>query len=189
MRVRDHIALSTTAAALLAPRLGRRVLAPWAASIAIDLDHYLWFCLRHRRLNPLAAIRIFNQSEPPQHVATRFLHQPLVLLAMALFSARRRGPRAAIIGMASHVALDVYNERRVGHVRRAALERDDYTCQGCARRGPRLGTHVWRQPRLLPSYDVHNHVTLCAPCHDAAHALRSKPVIGHARRLVPRVSR
>lgn len=60
MRVRDHVAVSTAGAALLSPWLGRGVLSPWASSILIDADHYLWFCLRQRRLNPVAAVRFFN---------------------------------------------------------------------------------------------------------------------------------
>jgi 5-methylcytosine-specific restriction endonuclease McrA len=54
--------------------------------------------------------------------------------------------------------------------RAAALERDAFTCQTCGVRGQDLGTHIRSQPWLLPSYEVENVVTLCDPCHEAAHA-------------------
>src|SRR5919109_1135990 len=89
VRVRDHVALSSAGAALLFPWLRGRVLGPWAASILIDVDHYLWYCLRQRRLNPLAAVRYFNQAQPPQHRQTRLLHSPAVLLVLLLLTLRR----------------------------------------------------------------------------------------------------
>jgi hypothetical protein len=163
------MALSTAGAALLSPWLGRRALHSWAASIAIDVDHYLWFCLGRRGWNPVAAVRLFNEPEPPQHAATRFLHAPYTLLTVALLSVRRKEARAALLGMALHVTLDAYHERRVGQARALALQRDDYTCQMCGTRGPHLSTHVSRQPRLLPSYELRNHITLCSECHEVAH--------------------
>jgi hypothetical protein len=180
MRVRDHIALSTAGTGLLSPRLGRRVFGFWAASIIIDVDHYLWFCLRHHRLNPLAAARLFDEAEPPQHAATRLLHQPLTLLTLALFGANRRGARLVVLGMALHTALDAYHERRMDKARAAALQRDDYTCQGCGTLAPGLGAHLWQQPRLLPSYGPQNHVTLCSACHHAAHLRRPRAAPGDA---------
>src|SRR6266571_4711299 len=48
MRVRDHVAISSAGAALLYPVVGRAVVGGWLASILIDADHYLWFCLKHR---------------------------------------------------------------------------------------------------------------------------------------------
>src|SRR5207237_1082212 len=80
VRIRDHMALSTAGAALLFPWLRGRVLWPWAASIVIDADHYLWFCVQHRRLNPVAAVRYFNQAQPTQHRRTRLFHSPAALL-------------------------------------------------------------------------------------------------------------
>ena len=57
MRVRDHIALSTAGSALLHPWLRRGVLGLWVGSVLVDLDHYVWFCLRQSRCDPLAAMR------------------------------------------------------------------------------------------------------------------------------------
>lgn len=134
------------------------------------MDHYLWFFLTRRRWSPLAAARFFNEAHPPQHATTRVLHGRWALLTIALVGARRRGARAALLGMTLHLALDAYHESRMSETRLAALLRDDHTCQTCGARDARLGTHLWRQPRLLPSYASQNHITLCDMCHQAAHA-------------------
>jgi hypothetical protein len=173
VRVRDHLALSTVGAMLLYPRLRGAVLGPWAASILIDVDHYLWFCLRQRRLNPLAALRFFNHAQPPQHRQTRLLHSPAVLLGLLLLT-RRRPAAWALLGMAFHVALDAYDMARRRQARAAALARDGWTCQHCGTQGPEVVAHLWHQPCLLPSYRPAHLTSLCGACHEAAHgALRA----------------
>ena len=169
MRVRDHAALSTAGAGLLYPWVGRGVLRPWAASILIDADHYLWFCLRRRRLNPLEAVRFFNEAHAPQHRGTRVLHSPLALLIIMLLGTRRRGLLTVAVGMALHVALDARHEARMHEARAAALHRDEFSCQTCGAQGSTVGVHVWKQPRLLPGYGLENLISLCWTCHEAAH--------------------
>jgi hypothetical protein len=170
MRVRDHIALSTTGAALARPWLRDRALGFWAGSVLIDVDHYLWFCVQERRLNPTAAVRYFNEADPPQHAATRALHSPVVPLALLLAGARRRALLWMGLGMLLHIALDLQHEVRMDKARAVALERDGFTCQACGARAPRVGTHLRQQPWLLPSYEAQNLIALCAPCHETAHA-------------------
>jgi hypothetical protein len=175
MRVRDHVALSTAGAALACPWLGRRALDLWAASVLVDADHYLWFCLRRRRWSPRAAIRFFNQAHAPQHSATRLLHSPAALLAALVLGVRRRELLPVALGIALHVALDLRHEARMDEARAAALERDGFSCQACGTRAPHVGTHVRRQPWLLPSYRTQNLVSLCDPCHETAHARGGRP--------------
>jgi hypothetical protein len=181
VRVRDHLALSSAGAALLYPRLRGAVLGPWAASILIDVDHYLWFCLQQRRLNPLAAVRFFNQAQPPQHRQTRLLHSPVVLLGLLLLGrlpsapAGRRMTAGVLLGMAFHVALDAYDKARQVPARAAALVRDGWTCQHCGAQGPGVVAHLERQPCLLPSYRPEHLTCLCGACHEAAHADAGAP--------------
>jgi hypothetical protein len=170
MRVRDHVALASGAAALLYPRLGASVAVPWAASIFIDVDHYLWFLARHRSLNPVAAVRLYNQADAPQHRATRPFHHPAALALMVLVSRRRRAAELPLMGVAFHVGLDVYHRARTAKVKAAALARDRFTCEVCGAQTADVVAHVWRQPRILPSYRLDHFVTVCGPCHEAAHA-------------------
>lgn len=169
MRVRDHVALSTAAAALLYPKLGTSVLGAWAASIFIDVDHYLWFVVRKRRLDPVAAVRSFNSAESHEDSETRRLHHPIVLASLLLLSTRRRALRLPALGMTFHVGLDVYHRARTARAKAAALDRDRFKCQVCGAKDPDVVAHLWRQPRLLPSYRVEHFVTLCGSCHEIAH--------------------
>lgn len=170
MRVRDHIALSTAGAALLYPLVGRRVLAAWAASILIDADHYVWFCIRAHRLSPLQAFQFFNQADPPQHPATRFLHSPTVISLALLLGVGTRKMMPAAIGMAMHAAMDSYHAARLDQSRAAALRRDNFTCQSCGEHSLEVVAHLDRQPPLMPSYRTENLVVLCPRCHEEAHA-------------------
>jgi hypothetical protein len=170
MRVRDHIALSTVGAALLRPWLGKEVLGLWAGGVLIDADHYVWFCVRKRRVSPAAAVRFFNEAHAPHHPATRTFHSPVVLMAALLASLRWPGLRAVVFGMGVHVALDLGHEARMNRARAVALERDDFLCRECGARDAPMDVHVERQPWLTPSYATQNLISLCGPCHEAAHA-------------------
>jgi hypothetical protein len=172
VRVRDHVLISGAAAAAAAPFVGRGAAGLVAGGVLIDADHYAWFCLRHRRLNPLAAVSFFNQADPPQHAATRALHAPAALLAAALLGVRFRRLLPVAMGMILHAALDAQHTARMNEARAAALIRDGYSCRVCGPATPAAGTHLYRQPALLPSYRVRNLVSLCTPCHEAAHAPR-----------------
>ena len=185
MRVRDHFALSTAGAALLYPWFGRRVLRAWAASILIDADHYVWFAVRHRNLNPVAGVRFFNEEQAPAHPATRLLHSPVALGTVLLMSTRRRALLPVALGMAAHVALDRYHEARLTDARAAALDRDRFTCQVCGSQEPPIGVHLERQPWLFPSYRSDNLVTLCATCHEAAHTALRRPTKRDSRPAIP----
>jgi hypothetical protein len=175
VRVRDHFLISTASAALAAPFVGRRALGLWVGSVLIDADHYAWYCLKKRRLSPLAAAQFFNQADPPQHSATRALHAPPVLSVALLLALRRRQLLPVVLGMGLHVALDAQHQAHMDRARSAALARDSYSCQRCGTATPPVAAHVWRQPKLLPSYRTQNLISLCTLCHEAAHARSRGP--------------
>lgn len=175
MRVRDHVVISAAAATLSVPLAGRGALGLWAGGVLIDADHIAWFCLRRRCLDPVAAVRFFNAADPPQHTATRALHSPPVLLAALLFGLRRPRLLPVAVGMGLHVALDARHRARMKRVQSMALDRDGYSCRECGTATPPVRAHLWRQPRLLPSYRAENLISLCGPCHEAAHARASGP--------------
>lgn len=173
MRVRDHIVLSAAGAALAGPWAGRGALGLWAGGVLIDADHYVWFCARQHRVNPLSAVAFFNEARAPHHRATRVLHSPAVLLVALLAGMRRRRLLPVALGMGLHVALDAEHAARMNRARAAALQRDGNSCRACGTRGAgEVTAHVWRQPWLLPSYQEQNLVTLCRRCHEAAHLRR-----------------
>jgi hypothetical protein len=170
MRVRDHVALSTLGAALLCPWRGKDAAGLWAGGVLIDVDHYLWFCVRHRRVSAPAAVQFFNEAHPPQHRGTRLFHTPPALMVALLASLRWPVLRPAVLGTAAHIALDVGHDMRMNRVRAAVLERDGFLCQECGTRSEPMDAHVARQPWLLPSYSTQNLISLCGPCHEAVHA-------------------
>ena len=169
MRVRDHLVLSAAGAALVRPWAGGSVLGLVAGGVLIDADHYAWFCLRHRSLNPVAAVRFFNEAHPPQHPGTRALHSPLALLAVLLAATHQRRLLPVALGMGLHVALDAHHRARMDKARAAVLIRDRFSCQACGSQATPVDTHIRRQPWLLPSYSTKNLISLCRPCHQAAH--------------------
>lgn len=170
MRVRDHLALSTAAAALVSPWSWSGATGLWTGSVLIDVDHYLWFSLRHRRVSPRAAVRFFHHPRAPQHAGTRVLHSPAALATACAVAVARPRCLGLAAGMALHVALDAYHEERMNRARAVALQRDDSSCRGCGARGAGVGTHLARQPWLLPHYSPENLVSLCGACHERAHA-------------------
>lgn len=174
MRVRDHIVLSAAGAALLRRWTRGGVAGLVAGGVLIDADHYAWYCLRHRRLNPVAAIRFFNAAHPPQHDGTRLLHSPVALLAAAAAGLRWPRLRPVAAGMGLHVALDALHEARMRRARATALERDEYRCQACGSQ-TRIDAHLRRQPWLLPSYSAGDLISLCHGCHESAHAGGRRP--------------
>lgn len=166
--------LSTAGAALLAPRRGLDAAGLWAGGVLLDIDHYLWFCVRHRQLSPRAAARFFNGAHPPQTSATRALHHPITVAATLALAARRRDMRPLALGMSLHVGLDAHHQVRMNRARATALARDRFSCQACGRQTPHVDTHLFRQPWLLPNYTARNVVSLCGPCHEAAHGRRDE---------------
>jgi hypothetical protein len=169
VRVRDHVALSAVGAAASRPWFGRCAAGFLVGGALIDADHYVWFCLHERRLDPRAAVRRFNEAHAPSQPTTRALHSPLVLLGVLLLSGRKPSLRPVAAGMIVHVALDRFHGAGMARSRAAALRRDDFTCRACGTRGPHVETHVHKQPALLPSYRTDSLISLCRPCHQAAH--------------------
>jgi hypothetical protein len=141
----------------------------WAASILIDVDHYLWFMARHKSLSPAAAARAFNGANAPTHAATRLLHNPALVLTLLILARRRRIALPIAAGMTFHIVLDTYHRARMAHAQAASLSRDRRICRVCTAKKTDLVAHVWRQPTLLPSYLLDHFVTLCDHCHESAH--------------------
>lgn len=170
MRVRDHLLLSTGAAILLSPFLRGKALIPLASSILIDVDHYLWFVAKKRRVGLNEAVRYYSGANPPQHMGTRLLHFPPLLVALFLLGRRSRVARLALMGMAFHIGLDAFHVARMAAARSGALRRDQYTCQRCGAIAPDMVAHLWRQPAVLPSYSPDCLTSLCQSCHETVHA-------------------
>jgi len=175
MRVRDHIAISSATALLSRRWLGRSAILLWSGAVLIDSDHYFAFWLQEGRVSPAAAMRFYNRAIAAQPRAARALHTPFAVLTVFGLGSRSRSLTTLGLGMGLHVMLDALHETRMKYARAAALERDQHTCQTCGRRAPQVGTHLSRQPWLLPSYRPQNVVSLCDPCHELAHAPQMSP--------------
>src|SRR2546421_6767835 len=109
MQIQEHVKLSTAAAVVALPVLKKDTWIPLAASVLIDVDHYLWHAITHRTLSLRAAVRYFGQADPPQLPQARLLHHPLILGLLLLIAVGTRSKILSLIllGFLFHVSLDV----------------------------------------------------------------------------------
>ena len=157
MRVQEHIKLSTLAATMVLPWLGKDVLIPLTSSVLIDVDHYMWHAVTFRTLSLRAAVKYFGQADPPQRKEARLLHHPLVLSMLLLIALRTRSRFLTLIlaGLLFHVSLDVVHATQI---------QSGEWCEA-------LQLHtVYFSPSVLNRYNAKNFVVLCSTCHEKVHS-------------------
>jgi hypothetical protein len=172
MRVQEHIKLSTAAAIAALPWLKRDVCIPLAASILIDVDHYLWHAVTYRTLSLKAARQYFKQANPPRLAQQRLLHQPVILGALLVVAALTRSRILWLIlaGLAFHVSLDTFHARQTKRLKRTLTEQANFTCPACGQHFEDLQLHTIRAARnILDRYNARHFMVLCPACHEKAH--------------------
>ena len=173
MRVQEHIKLSSAAALAALPWLKKDVWIPLAASIFIDVDHYLWHAITHHTLSLRAAVQYFGQADPPQLLQARLLHHPLVLGSLLFLVLRTRSRILALIlaGLLFHVSLDVVHATQMNTLKRKLSEQANFICPVCGEQYDALQLHtVHFASNLLDRYNPRHFVVLCPTCHEQAHA-------------------
>jgi hypothetical protein len=172
MRVQEHIKLSATAAVVALPWLKKDVWIPLAASVLIDIDHYLWHIVTHRTFSLRAAIQYFGQANPPQHQEARLMHQPLILGTLLFIAIRTRSRILSLIlaGLLFHVSLDIVHARQMKSLKGSLSEKANGICPECGEECKALQLHtVYFSPDLLDRYSPRHFVVLCPACHERAH--------------------
>ena len=173
MRVQEHIKLSTLAAAVSLPWLGKDVWIPLTASVLIDVDHYMWHAVTYRTLSLRAAIQYFGQADPPQYQEMRLLHHPLILGILLLIALRTRSRFLLLIlaGLLFHVSLDIVHVTQMKSLKQSLSEKANDICAECGEEGKALQLHtVHFSPSIVDRYHPRNFVVLCATCHERAHS-------------------
>lgn len=173
MRPKEHVTLSTAAAILALPWLKKDIWLPLASSIFIDVDHYLWHVVAYRTVSLRAAIRYFNQADPPQLMEARLLHHPLVLGTLLFFAIRLRSRTLALIlaGLLFHVSLDAFHVTQLRNLKRSLSKKASNICAECQQQFDALQLHTtYMTPTLLDRYNPQNFIVLCPTCHERAHA-------------------
>jgi hypothetical protein len=180
MHPRDHLILSTVAAAAVYPLLGRRVLTPWAASLLADLDHLPAYVGRQGLASPGAVWRYYRhgQGGEQQHLLHRW---PLIAAGLAL--APLAPPLGLIaLGLAFHRLLDDLHHllgpawRRArwrlsakGRLHAQVQRRDGHACRVCGVSGVQLELHH-RIPEDQGGVNrPDNLISVCRPCHRQLH--------------------
>ncbi|GAC1432929.1 MAG: hypothetical protein PVS3B3_36300 [Ktedonobacteraceae bacterium] len=173
MRPKEHATFSTMAAIIALPWLKKDIWLPFASSIFIDVDHYLWHVVAYRTLSLRAAIRYFGQADPPQLTEARLLHHPLVLGTLLFFALRLRSRTLGLIlaGLLFHVSLDVIHVTQTSNLKRSLSKQASNTCHECHQQFDELQLHTtYLTPNLLDRYNPQHFIMLCPTCHERAHA-------------------
>lgn len=172
MRVREHLTLSTAAAVATAPWLKKDTWIPFAASILIDVDHYLWYAVSHRTLSLRNALAFFNQADPPQTASMKFMHQPLFLGLLLFLGVRLRSRLLLLIlaGLLFHVSLDVVHITQMSRLKQTLSEQAKSVCPECNRFVDELQLHTsYFSNNLLDRYNPKHFIVLCPECHERSH--------------------
>jgi hypothetical protein len=174
MRVQEHIKLSSAAAVAALPWLKKDVWIPLAASVLIDVDHYLWHAVTHHTLSLRAAIEYFGQADPPQLQRVRLLHHPIVLGMLLFIALRTRSRVLALIlaGLLFHVSLDVVHATQMKSLKRSLSAKANGLCPECGQACEALQLHTAHIPaNILDRYNQRNFVVMCPTCHERAHSV------------------
>jgi hypothetical protein len=183
MRVQEHLKLSTAAAVITLPWLKKDVWIPLAASMLIDVDHYLWHAVIHRTLSLRAAVLYFGQADPPQLTEARLLHHPLVLGALLALAVRTRSRVLWLIlaGLLFHVSLDAIHVTQMSRLKRDLNVQAGHICPECGQSFEALQLHtVHVASNILDRYNPAHFVVLCPTCHEKAHMIsrrENQPVV------------
>jgi hypothetical protein len=172
MRVQEHIKLSAATAMVTLPWLKKDVWIPLASSVLIDVDHYLWHAVTQHTLSLRAAIRYFEQANPPQLQQSRVLHHPIVLCGLLLVAIRTRSRILWLIfaGLLFHVSLDLVHVTQMKSLKRTLNKQAQHICPQCGKRYEELQLHtVHFTNNVLSLYDPCHFVVLCPACHEEAH--------------------
>ncbi len=175
MQIQEHVKLSTAAAVVALPVLKKDVWIPVAASVLIDVDHYLWHAVTHRTLSLRAAVRYFGQADPPQRAEARLLHHPLVLGTLLFLGVRMRSRPLLLIlaGLLFHVSLDVIHATQMRGLKRSLSQQAGFSCPACGKYDEALQLHTLHFARnVFDRYNPRHFVVLCADCHEKAHTSR-----------------
>lgn len=174
MRIQEHVKLSTAAAIVALPWLKRDVWLPLAASVLIDVDHYLWHAVTHRTLSLRAAVRYFGQADPPQLPEARLLHHPIVLGSLLVIATRTRSRVLWLIlaGLLFHASLDLVHVTQMRRLKQRLNKEARSICPECGKSYEELQLHTTHVPsNIFERYHERHFVVLCPVCHEEAHAL------------------
>ena len=181
MHPRHHLILSTVAAVAAYPRLGRRVLVPWAASLLADLDHVPPYIARNGVASPATMWRFFRSDRGDEH--QHLLHRwPVILVGLAMAPLT---PFLGLVaaGLAFHRILDDLHGllktpwRRLhwrmsaqGRLHARLHRRDGHACRICGAMGQRLELHHLTPERTTrPGYPS-ALISVCVSCHQQLHS-------------------
>jgi len=172
MRIQEHVKLSTAAAVVALPWLKKDVWLPLAASVLIDVDHYLWHAITHRTLSLRAAVHYFGQADPPQLPQARLLHHPLVLGSLLVVATRTRSRILWLIlaGLLFHVSLDLVHTTQMRSLKQRLNGEAQSICPVCKKPYEELQLHTIHVSRnIFDRYHPRHFVVLCPACHEEAH--------------------
>ena len=173
MRVQEHLKLSAVAAAVAFPWLKQDVWLPFATSILIDVDHYLWYVVTRRDLSLRAAVHYFGGAHPSPTRWAKFFHQPPALGCLLFLAVRWRSRFLWLVlaGLLFHVSLDLVHADKMERLKQKLVAQAQGVCPACGERADTLELHTLRfSHNIFDRYNMVHFKVLCPQCHERIHA-------------------
>lgn len=115
MLIKYHFLFGFIVSLLLYPIYGINVLIIFFTNILLDVDHYILYIFKFKSFDIVKAHNYFFNEEKPFLL---FFHTVEFLLVLLLLSFYFRLAFFALIGVAIHLLLDIYEEMREKHIGR-----------------------------------------------------------------------
>lgn len=112
MDIKFHFGFTSILAAILFPVFGWKVLIFYIGGVLVDIDHYIWFVAKYKKINPLQCYNFYISESPRQNFkpiigALHIFHTFEYLTFIIVLSLFNNYTFIYLIGLLGHYLLDL----------------------------------------------------------------------------------